>query len=205
MTALGFDPVVIRDDAKRMLGLIKSSNETGISVLDMKEGEIADILNYIRGNRFFKYTDAFGVGLGRMMELVGTDPNAENFEIWCNSLKWIFQQRLSSTWNEFNADQLKMQGVEAMQKQLMIREKKRAAARLEKKAAAFSDKQKALEELNDAIEERRKFLIEEKMRLKKKFEPDEYERLAGDMKIMSEMSFPTAEAVSEPLSEDAAV
>ena len=38
-----------------------------------------------------------------------------------------------------------------MQKQLLIREKKRAAARLESKAAAFEDKKKALQELNEAI------------------------------------------------------
>jgi hypothetical protein len=60
-----------------------------------------------------------------------------------------------STWDEFTGDQLRMQGVEAMQKQLLIREKKRAAARLEKKASEFEDKKKAILEMNLAIEERR--------------------------------------------------
>ena len=70
-----------------------------------------------------------------------------------------------------------MQGIEAMQKQLMIREKKRSAARLEKKAAEFEDKKKALQSLNEDIEERRQQLISDQMALKKKYEPDEYERI----------------------------
>jgi len=61
-----------------------------------------------------------------------------------------------------------MQGVESMQKQLLIREKKRAAARLEKKASEFEDKKKALMELNISIEERRQQLVAVKMDLKKK-------------------------------------
>jgi len=64
-----------------------------------------------------------------------------------------------------------------MQKQLLIREKKRAAARLESKAAAFEDKKKALQELNEAIEERRQQLIAEQKALKKKYEPDAYEKI----------------------------
>lgn len=141
------------------------------------EGEIADIFNSVRTNRFFKYTDAWGVGLGRMMELVGAEPKSESFDRWCGSLKWVFTPRLMQTWDEFCGDQLRMQGIEAMQKQLMIREKKRAAARLEKKAADFDDKKKALQELNDSIEERRQQLIAEQKSLKKKYEPEEYERI----------------------------
>lgn len=64
-----------------------------------------------------------------------------------------------------------------MQKQLLIREKKRAAQRLEMKANAFEDKKKALQELNEAIDERRAQLIGEQKALKKKYEPDEYERI----------------------------
>ena len=73
-----------------------------------------------------------------------------------------------------------MSGVEAMQKQLLIREKKRAAERLETKANAFEDKKKALQELNENIDERRAQLIMEQKELKKKYEPDAYEKiLAG--------------------------
>merc|ERR1719420_1724551 len=96
-----------------------------------------------------------------MMELIGVEPKEDTFKKWCPSLKWIFAQRMMQTWDEFSGDQLKMQGVEAMQKQLLIREKKRAAARLEKKAEAFETKKQAIMELNEAIEERRAQLIEE--------------------------------------------
>jgi Thylakoid formation protein len=177
MIAVGFEPQKIRDDAKRMLGLIKDGNPTADDILNSTEGELAEILINVRTNRFFKYTDAWGVGLGRMIELLGAEPNIESFDKWSASLRWIFTPRLVSTWDEFCGDQLRMQGIEAMQKQLMIREKKRSATRLEKKASEFEDKKKALQLLNEDIEERRQQLIGDQMALKKKYEPDEYERI----------------------------
>lgn len=180
MKAVGFDPSKIREDAKTTLTIIKSINGTEESVLNIQEGELADIFNSVRNNRFFKYTDAWGVGLGRLIELIGVEPNAESFGRWGKSLKWVFANRIGQTWDEFCADQLKMQGVEAMQKQLMIREKKRAAGRLEQKAMEFDDKKKALQELNEAIAERRQQLINEQKSLKKKYEPDAYEKLVAE-------------------------
>lgn len=180
MNAIGLDPVKIRDDAKRILTLVKSLNKTEEEVLQMKDCcELAIIFENVRKNRFFKFTDAWGVGLGRVMELLNIEVNEEAFARWALSLKWVFTPRLTQTWNEFTSDQLKMQGVESMQKALMIREKKRAAARLEKKAADFEDKKKALMELNQAIDERRSFLISEQKMLKKRYEPEEYERIVA--------------------------
>jgi len=146
-------------------------------VLNAKEGEFASIFNRVRSDRFFKYTDAWGVGLGRLMELAGVEPNEESFDRWSKSLRWVFTPRIAQSWNEFSADQVKMQGIEAMQKQLLIREKKRAAARLEKKASEFESKKKALLELNRDIEERRAMLINEQKELKKRFEPENYEKI----------------------------
>jgi hypothetical protein len=183
MKCVGLDPNLIREDAKRILTLIKEGPQNEDEVLAATSGEIADILNHVRTNRFFKYTDAWGVGLGRMMELLGVEPKQESFEKWSKSLKWVFTQRMVQTWDEFSGDQLRMQGVEAMQKQLLIREKKRQASRLEQKAASFEDKKKALQELNEAIEERRKQLIDEQKALKKKYEPDAYDRLIAEESV----------------------
>lgn len=180
MRAIGFDPFKLRDDAKRILSLVKDQGLTEESLLNSKEGELAEIFNRVRSNRFFKYTDAWGVGLGRVMELIGIEPKEDSFARFAESLKWVFTPRLMQSWGEFSSDQLRMQGVEAMQKQLMIREKKRAAARLEKKAADFADKKKALLELNQAVEERRRQLIDEQKALKKKYEPEEYERILAE-------------------------
>lgn len=181
MKAVGYDPQKIRDDAKRMLQLIKDGPQSEDEVLAAdRSDEIGEIFARVRGNRFFKYTDAWGIGLGRMMELLNIEPNEATFSRWCPNLKWVFTQRLMQTWDEFSGDQLKMQGIEAMQKQLLIREKKRAAARLEKKAADFDDKKKALMELNEAIEERRQIIINEQKELKKKYEPDAYDRIMSE-------------------------
>ena len=189
MVAVGLDPSLLRADAKRLLGVIKTmENATEDTVLNA-DNELGQIFAQTRKNRFFKYTDAWGVGLGRVMELVGVDPKEENFKRWCQSLRWVFVQRIMQTWDEFTGDQLKMQGVEAMQKQLMIREKRRAAARLEKQAEEFEDKKKSIAELNEAIAERRAQLIEEQKVLKKRFEPENYERIL--------LNDPTATPVKE--------
>ena len=119
LNAVGLNPAKIREDAKRILSLIKDTNLTEDDVLNAKEGEFAEIFNNVRTNRFFKYTDAWGVGLGRVMELVGVEPKEENFSRWAKSLRWVFSQRIIQTWDEFSADQIKMQGIEAMQKQLL--------------------------------------------------------------------------------------
>lgn len=177
MKSMGLDPVKIRDDAKRILTLVKESTLSEEEFLNQSTGELGEIFNYVRTNRFFKYTDAWGVGLCRIMELRGIEPNEESFNRWTKNLRWVFTPRITQSWSEFCADQLKMQGIEAMQKQIMIREKKRAADRLEKKAAAFDDKRKALEELNQMIEERRSQLIEEEKNALRKYNPEAYDRL----------------------------
>jgi uncharacterized coiled-coil protein SlyX len=111
------------------------------------------------------------------MELAGIEPKKELFDAWSKSLRWVYSPRLARTWEEFSGDQLRMQGVEAMQRQLMVREKRRAADRLECRAAEFEDKKRAIQELNQAVAERRAELIEEQKALKKRFEPDAYERI----------------------------
>jgi hypothetical protein len=48
MKAVGFDPQVIRDDAKRMLSLIKEGNPSADDILSATEGELAQILIDVR-------------------------------------------------------------------------------------------------------------------------------------------------------------
>mmetsp|Transcript_10720 Transcript_10720/g.17488 ORF Transcript_10720/g.17488 Transcript_10720/m.17488 type:complete len:372 (-) Transcript_10720:134-1249(-) len=178
MKASGFDPVKIRDDAKLILNMVKESTEVEEKeFLTNSDNELGKIFQTVANDRFFKYTDAWGVGLGRVMELRNVEPNKETFDRWTETLRWVFTPRLMQSWDEFCNDQLRMQGVEAMQKQLLIREKKRAAARLESKALAFDDKKKALQELNEAIDERRAQLIQEQKEIKKKYEPEAYEKI----------------------------
>ena len=74
MKAVGFNAAQVRDDAKKILALVKDTNLTEDDVLNAKEGEFASIFNNVRDNRFFKYTDAWGLALGRVMELIGVEP-----------------------------------------------------------------------------------------------------------------------------------
>ena len=43
---------------------------------------------------------------------------------WTQVLRWVPVTRVQQSWAEFCGDKVKMQGVEAMQKQLLIREKR---------------------------------------------------------------------------------
>jgi uncharacterized coiled-coil protein SlyX len=180
--SIKLDPIKIREDAKRILTFIKevTSSTSEQDFLNLSDGDLGAIFQRLRTDRFFKYTDAFGVGMCRMMELRNVEPNLENFERWALTLRWMNPIRLQQSWTEFSADQVKMQGVEAMQKQLLIREKKRAAERLEKKAAAFEDKRKALQELNEMVAKRREVIVQEQRELKKRLDPVEYERILAE-------------------------
>jgi hypothetical protein len=181
MKAIGLDPKALREDAKRMLELIKATvSVSDEELLRRADNEVGVIFRKVQNDRFFKFTDAWGVGFGRLLELREVSPGKESFDRWSQTLKWVPSTRLMQAWDEFCADQVRMQGVEVMQKQIMIREKKRAAARLESKAAAFDDKKKALQELNEMIAERRAQLIQEARELKKKYEPDAYEALVRE-------------------------
>ncbi|RYH05088.1 hypothetical protein EON65_45705 [archaeon] len=51
-------------------------------------------------------------------------PSPPVFPRWTQVLRWVPVTRLQQSWAEFCGDQVKMQGVEAMQKQLLIREKR---------------------------------------------------------------------------------
>jgi hypothetical protein len=131
------------------LAFIKESSLTEDEALAATDGCLAECLIKVRTNRFFKYTDAWGVGLMRVVELLGGEVKEETVAKWANSLTWVFTTRIISTWEEFSANQLRMQSIEAMQKQLLIREKRRAATRLEKKAGEFESKKKAILTLNE--------------------------------------------------------
>ncbi|RYH05089.1 hypothetical protein EON65_45710, partial [archaeon] len=79
ITAVGFDPALIRDDAKRILSLVKESSLSEQEFLQQQDTEMARIFHNPKTNRFFKYCDAWGIGLGRVMELKGVDVNEASF------------------------------------------------------------------------------------------------------------------------------
>eukprot|EP00599_Poterioochromonas_sp_BG-1_P005040 CAMPEP_0173148656 /NCGR_PEP_ID=MMETSP1105-20130129/9853_1 /TAXON_ID=2985 /ORGANISM="Ochromonas sp., Strain BG-1" /LENGTH=311 /DNA_ID=CAMNT_0014063359 /DNA_START=352 /DNA_END=1287 /DNA_ORIENTATION=+ len=154
--ALKFDPVRLRDDAKRILTYVQQTPLSGEELLNAEEGELAPIFNNVRSNRYFKYCDTWGVGLARVMELKGVEPNMDAFNIWGRNLKNVYASRFLDSWVEFSSDQVKMQGVEAMQKQILIREKRRAADRLEEKAAMAEQEKKRILNLNIALLEKKR-------------------------------------------------
>ena len=48
MKAVRLNPTTIREDAKRLLSLIKENNQSEDDILNAKEGELAEIFNHVR-------------------------------------------------------------------------------------------------------------------------------------------------------------
>jgi hypothetical protein len=172
MKAMNFDPVQIRHDATRILSAIKEipigSDE---EVLNAKGGEIVKIFDSVRTNRFFKYTDSWGIGLGRLIELSGIEPSMDSFSRLAKSLKWVYATSLMKSWSQFSSEQIKMQKILDIQKQSLLREKALAIESFERKAASFLDKKKALQDLNESIELRRQAVLNKGKDVKKELAP----------------------------------
>jgi hypothetical protein len=88
MTAVGFDPDQLRSDGKRVQALVRdlaaASGEGGnvTSAILYGDHELARLFESVRQNRFFKYSEAWGVGMCRVIELIGLDPKPELFTPW---------------------------------------------------------------------------------------------------------------------------
>ena len=54
MKAVRLNPTTIREDAKRLLSLIKENNQSEDDILNAKEGELAEIFNHVRTAAHFE-------------------------------------------------------------------------------------------------------------------------------------------------------
>ena len=130
--ALDMHPTAIKEDAKlllRQVDLTKSlSDENFLRSADSDMGKIFD---KIRGNQQFHYTDAWGVGLARLMELrKHTPPSAMDFTTWSDLLVNVPAERMSASWSAFCTAQSIVQNADRLQKEGLVREREQLATRL---------------------------------------------------------------------------
>eukprot|EP01033_Poteriospumella_lacustris_P011179 gene11179-7953_t len=113
--ALQLDPQQVRRDAKRLIGLAKGRPTPLID--NLPPAELFTVVDTNPGNKEFPLTDAWAVGLGRLIELYGAVPSETIFRRW--NRRGVNNARLMAAWSEFQADSQRLFNLECIQQQLL--------------------------------------------------------------------------------------
>jgi hypothetical protein len=113
--ALQLDPQQVRHDAKRLIGLAKGRTTPLID--NLPPAELFTVVDTNPGNKEFPLTDAWAVGLGRLIELYGAVPSETIFRRW--NRRGVNNARLMAAWSEFQADSQRLFNLECIQQQLL--------------------------------------------------------------------------------------
>jgi len=103
VTSLGFNPVSVRADARRLTVLVKKYKaQTSSSLfLPVIQNEVSHLLKKVRNNKDFHFVTAWGIGVGRCLEISGTNCDERNFQIVSNYVKHVKTGELLKSWTEF--------------------------------------------------------------------------------------------------------
>lgn len=113
--ALQMDPQQVRDDAKRLISLTKG--HTSSSIDQLPPAELFTVVNTGPAHKEFPLTDAWAVGLGRLIELCGAIPSETTFRRW--NRRGMNNARLMAAWSDFQADSQRLFSLECIQQQLL--------------------------------------------------------------------------------------
>lgn len=114
MNAMSLDSHTLEESAKLVLKGIDQTRLVSDENLFLKSGnELGKIFAGVPNNPAFRYTDSWGVGLVRMMELRGSlaiDKNNAQFDKWSKLLcGTVCADQLAQSWGGFIAQQRRME------------------------------------------------------------------------------------------------
>mmetsp|Transcript_30926 Transcript_30926/g.35518 ORF Transcript_30926/g.35518 Transcript_30926/m.35518 type:complete len:323 (+) Transcript_30926:141-1109(+) len=136
------DEDAIRSDAKMIEEWVtgKTKEEIAAALKNGDDSPIGLIAADIKKDEFWMYSRYFGIGMVRIMEIVGVEMDKD--EVYPVMENWMEKQLGKSSLTSCGDSDMyfrtkdKLDMMETMMKEIEIREKKRMAERLEKKAEA---------------------------------------------------------------------
>ncbi|CAJ1358553.1 unnamed protein product [Effrenium voratum] len=142
VTAMGMKPDQVVADAETVASYASSTSPADIlkhmeGTEKASESKVGAAFESIRSSL---YSITFSMGLFRIMELSGVDVTKANAEEWAKALKIEPPSKVTSDFETYKQNQVKLQKAEEMLREIEIREKKKLAERLEAKAKALAEK-----------------------------------------------------------------
>jgi len=178
-TSMDMDEAQIKADAKELTDWVQGKTKEEVEAALAGEGDsiLATTANKIKGEEFWMYSRYFGLGLLKMMDIVGIEQDKDEvypvIELWMKDKLGKSYITACSDSDMYFRIKGKLEMMETMMKEIEIREKKRMAERFEEKAEIALRQAEREEEFNkvaaDEAEEKKKAEAEKK----EKIEADE--------------------------------
>lgn len=157
--ALSIDPQLLKTDATRIIKNIDTTQSISDESFLSSDSELSRMLRNVRENSQFHYTDAWGIGLGRLLELRQASPSPLSFEKWSKLLLRVPVERLERSWRDFNEQQSRIQCFEAARREAAAQslqlcdDRLTKGRRTRKVFGATADRGRSLAELNKLARE----------------------------------------------------